>query len=327
VDETAYLIYESYQDSKNLIVQLCGNQPKKLYQASTALLDLFSSSNADALPWGIDLNLGCPQQCAAKGNFGAFLVERDAEMAVECLRSMRRAIDEYPVGEDKRKKPLLSAKIRLWDSGVDDTVAFVRRMKGSIDMIAIHCRTREEKHDGRADWEAGKRLAEELSRDGIPVILNGGVSNFRDALTLLHQTNCHSVMVATGYLKNHRNLANQPVSGDDLRPQNLATEYLDFAEKYPPPSFLYIQKHLRWIFRESLHPEDGEFNPKDYSDYRVRLWSFLVRPYLRSINQYRMFVALFVKQSGGEKEDQPEAIRHFLVEDLTYKKIKKAKLS
>lgn len=56
-------------------------------------------------------------------------------------------------------------------------------------------------------------------------------------------------------------------------------------------------------------------------------WSFLVRPYLRSINQYRMFVALFVKQSGGEKEDQPEAIRHFLVEDLTYKKIKKAKLS
>jgi len=345
VEETAYLINESYQDSGNLVVQLCGSQPDKLYQASTALLDLFSA-NAAALPFGIDLNLGCPQQCAAKGGFGAYLVERDDELAIKCLRSMRRAIDEYSVGKDC-KRPLLSAKIRLWDSGVDDTVAFVRRMKGAIDMIAIHCRTREEKHDGRADWEAGKRLAEELSRDGIPVILNGGVSNYRYAAKLLHQTNCHSIMVATGYLKNHRNFdpaSKQPVS--KCRPQNLATEYLDFCTKHPPPSYLYIQKHLRWIFRESLQPEDEEFNPQDYSDYRVRLvgtmkftlqcrffktyhsfkWSFLVRPYLRSIYQYRLFVALFVKQSGGDKEDQPESIKHFIA-DVTYKSIKKAKLS
>ena len=55
------------------------------------------------------------------------------------------------------------------------------------------------------------------------------------------------------------------------------------------------------------------------------MWSFLVRPYLRSIDQYRMFVALFVKQSGGEKEDQPESIKHFL-KDVTFKSIKKAKL-
>ena len=93
-------------------------------------------------------------------------------------------------------------------------------------------------------------------------------------------------------------------------------------------------------------PEDEEFNPQDYSDYRVRLvgtmkftlqcrffktyhsfkWSFLVRPYLRSIYQYRLFVALFVKQSGGDKEDQPESIKHFIA-DVTYKSIKKAKLS
>ena len=241
VDEAAYLINESCRDSENLIVQLCGSQPEKLYQASTALLDMFSA-NAAALPLGLDLNLGCPQKCADKGNFGAYLVERDDEMAIKCLRSMRRAIDDYPVGKERR--PFLSAKIRLWDSGVEDTVAFIRRMKGSIDMIAIHCRTREEKHDGRADWEAGKRLTEELSRDGIPVILNGGVSNYRDAEALLRRTNCNFVMVATGYLTNHRNLSKQPVSDDDLRPQNLATEYLDYAAKYPPPSYLYIQVSL-----------------------------------------------------------------------------------
>jgi len=323
-EESAYLINESTkEDVQNLIVQLCGSQPDKLAKATTSILDIYSN-NVGILPVGIDLNLGCPQKCAEREGFGAYLVEKNDQMAVECLKCMRKAIDAYAKQHDC-KAPILSAKIRLLDSDVENTVQFIKRLKPYIDLIAIHCRTRKEKHDGKADWEAGKQIVEDLANDenSLPVVLNGGVTSYKDAQTVLQMTQCHAVMVANGYLCNHRKF-NSISSGS--RPQDLALEYLDFAQKYPPPSYLYIQLHLRWIFRDTLQPKDKDFNPQDYSDYRVRLWTFLVRPYLRSIAQYRLFVALFVKLSGGEKEDQPKSIRH-LVDDVTYRAVKKAKLN
>ena len=92
---------------------------------------------------------------------------------------------------------------------------------------------------------------------------------------------------------------------------------------YPPPSYLYIQKHLRWIFRSSLQPEnDPSFDATDWKDWRVKMWSFLVRPYLRSIDQFRGFLALYVQQSGNENR-VPASI-HKLVETVSFGSVKKA---
>jgi len=121
-------------------------------------------------------------------------------------------------------------------------------------------------------------------------------------------------MVATGYLRNHR----LGTSNNSHNVSELALEYLDYAEEYPPPSYLYIQKHLRWIFRETLQPKGIDTN--DYSDYRVKLWTFLVRPYLRNSDQFRLFCALYVRLSG---DDVPNSISH-LVNDVTFKTVKKA---
>jgi hypothetical protein len=33
---------------------------------------------------------------------------------------------------------------------------------------------------------------------------------------------------------------------------SLAAEYLDFCEKYRPPTPYYVRKHLRWVFRGVL---------------------------------------------------------------------------
>ena len=51
------------------------------------------------------------------------------------------------------------------------------------------------------------------------------------------------------------------------------------------------------------------------------MWSFLVRPYLRSIEQFRGFLALYVQQSG-EEDRVPDSI-HKLVATVTFGSVKK----
>jgi len=326
VEETAYLILRDVHpaDTRNLVVQICGSCPEKLAQATTALLDAYSRTGM--LPAGIDLNLGCPQECAQREGFGAFLVENNASAAFSCLSSMRNAIDTYPYRKTSNSIiPSLSAKIRLLDSGIDDNIAFVRRLRSAgVDYVAIHCRHRIDKHNGNADWESGGKIVAALSSE-MPIVLNGGINDHEHATSVVEQTKCHAVMAAIGYLRNHRLFEAPSPIPTYFQPQHLALEYLDLAEKHPPPSYLYIQKHLRWIFRGVLQPEnDTSFDKFDYSDWRVKLWTFLVRPYVRSIEQFRMFVALYVQLSYGGNDDLvPESIRH-LVQDVSFGSVKKA---
>ena len=325
VEETAYLLLHDVHpaDTANLVVQLCGSRPSTLAQATTAILDIYS--NGGTLPLGLDFNLGCPQECASKSGFGAFLVERNAHSAIECVASMRSAIDSYISESNILHSPMLSAKIRLLGSGVEDTIDFVKRLRSAgADYVTVHCRDRSDKHNGSPDWDSGGKIVDAMSSYNFPIVLNGGISNFNDYQRVSGQTKCHAVMAATGYLRNHRGF--EPTYSD-VDVTTVAVEYLDFVDIYPPPSYLYIQKHLRWIFRDTLQPEDEQsFDPGDYSDWRVKLWTFLVRPYLRTNEQYRMFVALYVKLSGSRTHDEaPESIRH-LIGDVTFGMVKKAGL-
>lgn len=269
--------------------------------------------------------LGCPQECALKENFGAFLVEKDADVALTCIASMRKALDIYSYCDvTSGGKPLLSAKIRLLDGGLDENIKFVSKLQtAGVDYVTVHCRHRKDKHSGKANWELGDKI---VTSSELPIILNGGISDRVQALSVLKQTKCHAVMAATGYLQNHRHFETPTERTASLStPQHLALDYLEFAKQYPPPSYLYVQKHLRWIFRGVLQPNnDPSFLPKDYSDWRVKLWSFLVRPYLRHVEQFRLFVALYVKLSGGNENGLvPKSISH-LVETVSFGSVKKA---
>jgi len=323
VEEAAYLLHEtSSTDTSNLVVQLCGSSPQSLGEATSAVLDIYHK-NCATLPFGIDLNLGCPQECAKREGFGAFLVEKDIDATISCIGSMRQAIDVYC--SRVTTKPTLSAKIRVLDGGVDDTIVFAKKLKSAgIDFLAVHCRRRQEKHNGEPDWDAGREIVAALP--DLPVVLNGGISCFNDVTLVTERTNCHGVMVATGYLSNHQAFNSTIQSETSTEPKSaveLASQYLDFAEIYPPPSYLYIQKHLRWIFRSSLQPEnDPSFNATDWKDWRVKMWSFLVRPYLRSVEQFRGFLALYVQQSGNEDRVPDSILR--LVSDVTFGSVKKA---
>jgi tRNA-dihydrouridine synthase len=322
VDETAYLLlHDSCRgDTSNCVVQLCGSSPTSLGQATAAVLDLFANSNGGTMPAGIDLNLGCPQECASKEGFGAFLVERNPAAAFSCIASMRKAINAYQYN-DACPTPTLSAKIRLMKH-VDDTIMFIQKLQqAGIDYIAIHCRHRIDKHDGKPNLDAGRKIVQAIP--SLPVILNGGIGDLECANRVMQETQCHAVMIATGYLRNHQNF--NPSKTTKVTAFEVACEYIDYAEKYPPPSYLYMQKHLRWILRDVLQPtNDPSFNKSNYADARVKLWIFLVRPYLRTIEQFRLFLALYLKLNCDTGVDNiPQSINE-LIGDVTFKSVKVA---
>jgi len=59
---------------------------------------------------------------------------------------------------------------------------------------------------------------------------------------------------------------------------------------------LYVRKHLRWIFRDELQPvksDDPAVFKAQFTDWRPRLWTFLVRPYLTEMIQFQQVVHLY----------------------------------
>ena len=59
-------------------------------------------------------------------------------------------------------------------------------------MITLHARTRSQYYEGHADWSAIKKLKERVS---IPVVGNGDVCSWQDAMRMMEETGCDGVAV------------------------------------------------------------------------------------------------------------------------------------
>ncbi len=302
-DGILFLFDSCPEEDSQLVVQLCGHSPNILSEATLAICDYFSNVHKNNI-LGVDLNLGCPQKCAQDGLFGAFLAENDPDLALQCIRAMKQTLiathspskqDGEFVSNSNVRRVNLSCKIRL-RSSIDDTIQFAKELQDAgCNMLTVHCRQRETKHLGEPDLKAGKAIVEALA---IPVIINGGiVDRPEDIDYVLNETGSCTAMVARAFLFNHRLMKERnPCAA------SLAAEYLFFAKEYPPPSPLYIRRHLRWIFRKELQHVD------DYSDWRCKLWRFLVRPYLEDMIQFEMAVVLYVHHRRGC--EMPDSLKH-----------------
>ncbi|WFD00295.1 tRNA-dihydrouridine(16/17) synthase [NAD(P)(+)] [Malassezia yamatoensis] len=203
-----------------LIVQFCANNAEQLLEAAQSVQD-----KCDA----VDLNLGCPQQIAKRGNFGAFLQE-DWQLIFQLINTLHIHL-KIPV----------TAKFRVYES-LDKTLAYAKMIqRAGAQMVTVHGRTREMKghKTGLADWEKIRAVKQALS---IPVFANGNMLFPQDWRDALQYTGCDGVMSAEGNLYNPTLFSDmqqdlgilagpeQDRTGlDALRITRVAHEYLDIV--------------------------------------------------------------------------------------------------
>lgn len=172
----------SSERDRPLVVQFCANDPEYLLQAAQYVED-----KCDA----VDLNLGCPQGIARKGNYGAFLMD-DWDLVHKLIRKLH----------DHLKCPV-TAKIRVYDDW-DKSLAYAKMvLDAGAQFVTIHGRTRDMKGQatGLANWKILKYLRDNLPGDQV-FFANGNILYPSDLARCIDEVGCDAVMSAEGNLYN-----------------------------------------------------------------------------------------------------------------------------
>jgi len=99
-----YMHFSTNDRDSPLIVQICGNDPE-IVAAACRRVEPYCEA--------IDLNLGCPQRVAKRGNYGSFLLDKP-DLVYSLVTAMNNAV-EVPI----------FCKMRIKDS-LEQTIDFAR---------------------------------------------------------------------------------------------------------------------------------------------------------------------------------------------------------
>jgi len=215
-DSIAYLerVFTTVAADRPLIAQFAGHDPEALLTAARRVQD-----RVDA----VDLNLGCPQQIARRGRYGAFLLE-DTDTVVTCISRLAAELT-VPV----------TAKIRILPTWEDTIRTVLAIQAAGASAITVHGRTRTNMKQAitAADWGIIARIKAHPDVR-VPIIANGSVGCLEDAHACLASTGADAVMASEGLLENPGLFTNQIHLPSGARHDviDMAREYLACVGEY-----------------------------------------------------------------------------------------------
>lgn len=187
-------------------MQFCGHDPEILLKAAKLV---------EGKVEGIDLNLGCPQGIAKRGNYGSFLLD-NTELVLKILGYLANNITNSVV----------TCKIRLFPD-LNKTYQLVKDIeKSGVKVLTVHGRTKTQKSQNTSscNWDAIKNIKELIK---IPLISNGGIETYEDVKKCLEYTKADAVMSSEALLENPSLFD----YGKNHNVDDLALELIEISEK------------------------------------------------------------------------------------------------
>jgi len=179
--EKTQLLTRTVPEERPVALQLFGADPIIMGEAAALVSDM----PVDI----IDINMGCPVRKVTKKGAGAALM-KDAYLAATIISEVCNNTN-LPV----------TVKIRTgWNH--DSTVApdFAKMAEDNgASAIAVHGRTWSQGFVGQVDWQTIARVKKNVA---IPVIGNGDVNSYQEALQFMDNTGCDGIMIGRAALGN-----------------------------------------------------------------------------------------------------------------------------
>jgi nifR3 family TIM-barrel protein len=121
------------------------------------------------------------------GGYAGSALMRDLDHALSLIEAVIGAV-QVPV----------TVKMRLgWDETVlNAPVLAARAEQAGVKMVTVHGRTRCQFYNGKADWDAIRRVREAIS---IPLVANGDVCSAKDATVIRERSGADAVMVGRAH--------------------------------------------------------------------------------------------------------------------------------
>jgi nifR3 family TIM-barrel protein len=167
-------------EDRPMVFQIFGNDAQMILRAA----QMIEEKGPDI----IDVNMGCSTRRVSGRGAGVGLMPQP-ELIAETFALLTRHLS-VPV----------TGKIRLgWEDNKNFLdIAHILEDNGAS-LIAIHGRTKEQKYNGQANWDAVAQLKQAVS---VPVIGSGDIQCAADIDAMLDYTGCDAVMIGRGAVGN-----------------------------------------------------------------------------------------------------------------------------
>lgn len=194
----------------------------------------------------IDINMGCPAPKIVKNGEGSALM-KEPKLAYDIVEAIKKV----------SKKPVTVKFRKGFDEDNVNAVEFAKIIEcAGADAIAIHGRTRKQMYQGVADWNIIKKVKDSVS---VPVIGNGDVFSYNDAIEMKRITNCDGIMIARGSQGNpwiFREI-NSALRGEDIpkvsnkEKVEMCLRHYELAIKYDGEykAIREMRKHASWYIK------------------------------------------------------------------------------